>query len=169
MKRPTFLLTGLLAAFLAAPAAGMTPFCRFSTAPDGTIMGDATYDLAAAYGEADCVVVGRVTGRRRDGGQILTVSRVVKSSNARARMRLQALEAEGAAFKGIRLPRDRDFLLLLRLLPGGEFNKVDAGGSNACPNIFPVSDGYARIGSGAVALENLESYFESGPEAIAFP
>lgn len=142
-------------------------FCRFSTAPDGAIVG-AAYDVAAAYRAADSVVVAHVDRSRRKAGQPLAVSRVVKAPDAAPLTYVGQPASERPVFEGLRLPSDREFVLLLRAKSNNRYSPVDGDGAG-CPTIFPVKDGYARVGSQAVAVDNLEKFFDAGPDAIAFP
>jgi len=166
MNRYVLVLICLLGTIPARPAAA-DQFCEFSTDPEGAVT-NARYDIGKAYQASDAVVVGRLTGGRAKGRQPLQVKLVVKAPNAGALTYEGQPASERPVFEGVRLPTDRDFLMFLRTRPGGGYATVD-GQPNVCPTIFPVKDGFVSIGSQAVALEKVEKFLESRPDAIAYP
>lgn len=170
-EKATCLLTVL---GLLLPAAGHAsrpvPFCRFSTAKDMTIVGH-RYRIADAYEAADLVVVGEsLENPKNDAPQKVEVIRVVKrSGKIGRRIELVGPHCQGTACSGFAILPDHEMLLLLRKVEEGRFHKVDGDGNDACPNVFGIEGGKARIGKKDVPVEGLRSYFTSHPEPIPYP
>ena len=153
----------------AAQASGVSPFCRFSTAKDMSIMGH-RYRVADAYRAADLVVVGvSPENPRNEAPQKVRVLRVVKGDGrAGAEIELVGPRCQGTACSGFAILPDHEMLLLLRRVKDGRFHKVDGNGNDVCPNVFGVEGGKARIGKQDVPVESLKSFFGSHPEPIPY-
>ncbi len=165
MKRTLTALTFLFAP-LAAPVPSFSAFCQFSTSADGGTSG-ASYDIGSAYRASDCVVVARLS-KGKGRVQPIEVTRVIKAPNAGSLTYSGQPESDRPVYEGVRLPAEREFLLLLRMKKAGVYGTVDDE-STVCPNVFAITEGYANMGSQAVSVERLEHFFESKPDAIAYP
>lgn len=145
-----------------AGASGMSPVCKFSTDPSGSIF-EAKYRLADAYRAAELVVIGRpVAGTNLT----LRVTRTIKGPKT-GELALTPKRCQGTACEGLSLP-DGEYLLLLRK-EGPVWAKVDGTGNDACPNIFEVKDRTAQIAGRKVKASGLKRYFEARPGPIPFP
>lgn len=164
---PGLALVMLLLAPVACLASGMAPFCKYSTNASGRIE-DARYRLHDAWTAADLVAVAVAPELAIPGqSQPVELRTVIKGAEA-GRINLVARRCAGTACTGLAVPPRTEVLLLLRRLPDGTYHKVDGDGNDACPNVFPVADGVARIGERHIPAPALRQYFEQVPPPIAF-
>jgi hypothetical protein len=125
---------------------------------------------ADAYGAADLVVVGKAPeAPGNNSPQMFDVRRVIKGrAKAREPIALTGPHCMGTACSGLAVLSNREFLLLLRRLPEGTYLSVDGNGNDACPSVFEVIDGQAKIGTATVPLGSLKSFLESRPHPIPY-
>lgn len=168
LRRKLLVVASLSMSTTLAHASGLVPYCRFSTAQNGSIF-DAAYRIDEAYKAADLVVVGAAVEGPADGRPQAFRPTLIVKGEAADDIRLVGRRCRGTACEGFAVPPGMELLLLLRRTADGTFHKVDGNGGDACPNVFEVSGGAAKIGIRKIPLPALRKFFGSGPAPIPYP